>query len=49
MNYPNDFLKNCLKPVTPSRTNSEREISSAMGFAVVPYNQGVTGPIKIIF
>ena len=43
--YPNTFLRNCLKPVTPSLNNSGDEVS-ATGFAVIPYIRGVTEPIK---
>ena len=46
-NYPKHFLKNCLKPVIPSRKTSEND-NSMMGFAVVPYVHGVTEPIKRI-
>ena len=46
-NYPNNFFKNSLKPVTPPRTNTENE-NSMMGFVIVPYNQGITEPIKRI-
>ena len=45
-NYPNDFLKKCLKSVTPPRKNSDE--NSMMGFAIVPYIQGITEPIKRI-
>ena len=40
------FLRNCQKPVTTSSTLDERE--AATGFAVIPYTQGVTEPIKKI-
>ena len=40
------FLRNCRKPVTTSSTPDERE--PATGFAVIPYIQGVTEPIKRI-
>ena len=43
--YPNTFLRNCLKPVTPSLNTSGDEVS-ATGFAVIPYIRGVTEPIK---
>ena len=46
-NYPKHFLKNCLKPVIPSRKTSEND-NSMIGFAVVPYVHGVTEPIKRI-
>ena len=46
-NYPKDFFQNCLKPVYPSRKNTENDISM-MGFTVVPYIHGVTEPIKRI-
>ena len=40
------FLRNCQKPVTTSNALDERE--PATGFAVIPYIQGVTEPIKRI-
>ena len=40
------FLRNCQKPVTISNALDERE--PATGFAVIPYIQGVTEPIKRI-
>ena len=40
------FLRNCQKPVTNSNALDERE--PATGFAVIPYIQGVTEPIKRI-
>ena len=40
------FLRICHKPVTTSSTPDERE--PATGFAVIPYIQGVTEPIKRI-
>ena len=43
--YPNTFLRNCLKPVTPPLNTSGDE-DSATGFAVIPYIRGVTEPIK---
>ena len=43
--YPNTFLRNCLKPVTPSLNTSGDDVS-ATGFAVIPYIRGVTEPIK---
>ena len=42
--YAQTFLRNCQKPVTTSSTPDERE--PATGFAVIPYIQGVTEPIK---
>ena len=44
--YTKTFLRNCQKPVTTSSTPDERE--PATGFAVIPYIQGVTEPIKRI-
>ena len=44
--YTKTFLRNCQKPVTTSSTPDERE--AATGFAVIPYIQGVTEPIKRI-
>ena len=44
--YTKAFLCNCQKPVTTSNTLDERE--PATGFAVIPYIQGVTEPIKRI-
>ena len=44
--YTKTFLRNCQKPVTTSSTLGERE--AATGFAVIPYTQGVTEPIKRI-
>ena len=44
--YTKTFLHNCQKPVTTSSTPDERE--PATGFAVIPYIQGVTEPIKRI-
>ena len=38
------FLRNCQKRVTTSSSPNERE--PATGFAVIPYIQGVTEPIK---
>ncbi len=47
-NYPKDFLKNCLNPsACRNQNNSEGDIS-IKGYAVVPYIQGVTEPIKRI-
>ena len=40
------FLRNCQNPVTTSKFLDERE--PATGFAVIPYIQGVTEPIKRI-
>ena len=40
------FLRNCQEPVTTSSTPDERE--PATGFAIIPYIQGVTEPIKRI-
>ena len=40
------FLRNCQKPVTTSNPLDERK--PATGFAVIPYIQGVTEPIKRI-
>ena len=44
--YTKIFLRNCQKPVTTSSALDERE--AATGFAVIPYTQGVTQPIKRI-
>ena len=44
--YTKTFLRNCQKPVTTSNALDERE--PATGFAVIPYIQGVTEPIKRI-
>ena len=44
--FTKTFLRNCQKPVTTSSTPAERE--PATGFAVIPYIQGVTEPIKRI-
>ena len=44
--YIKTFLLNCQKPVITSSTPDERE--PATGFAVIPYTQGVTEPIKRI-
>ena len=44
--YTKTFLRNCQKPVTTSSTLDEREATT--GFAVIPYTQGVTEPIKKI-
>ena len=44
--YKKTFLRNCQKPVTTSSTPDERE--PATYFAVTPYIQGVTEPIKRI-
>ena len=40
------FFRDCQKPVTTSNALDERE--PATGFAVIPYIQGVTEPIKRI-
>ena len=42
--YTKTFLHNCQKPVTTSNSLDERE--PATSFAVIPYIQGVTEPIK---
>ena len=42
--YTKTFLRNCQKPVTTSNSLDERE--PATSFAVIPYIQGVTEPIK---
>ena len=44
--FTKTILRNCQKPVTTSSTPDERE--PATGFAVIPYIQGVTEPIKRI-
>ena len=44
--YTKTFLRNCQKPVTTSNALDERQ--PATGFAVIPYIQGVTEPIKRI-
>ena len=44
--YTKPFLCNCQKPVTISSTPDERE--PVTGFAIIPYIQGVTEPIKRI-
>ena len=44
--YTKTFLHNCRKPVTTCSTPNVRE--QATGFAVIPYIQGVTEPIKRI-
>ena len=44
--YTKTFLRNCQKPVTNSNALDEGE--PATGFAVIPYIQGVTEPIKRI-
>ena len=44
--YTKTFLRNCQKPVTNSNALDERE--PATGFAVIPYIQDVTEPIKRI-
>ena len=46
--YPKRFLNDCMRsPVCRNQNNSEGEIS-AKGYAIVPYIQGVTEPIKRI-
>ena len=44
--YTKTFLRNCQTPVTNSNALDERE--PATGFAVIPYIEGVTEPIKRI-
>ena len=44
--YTKTFFRDCQKPVTTSNALDERE--PATGFAVIPYIQGVTEPIKRI-
>ena len=44
--YTKYFLHNCQKPVTTCSTPDEKE--PAPGFAIIPYIQGVTEPIKRI-
>ena len=44
--HTKNFLRNCQNPVTTSKSLDERE--PATGFAVIPYIQGVTEPIKRI-
>ena len=44
--YTKASLRNCQKPVTTISIPDERE--PATGFAIIPYIQGVTEPIKII-
>ena len=44
--YTKTFLRNCRKPVATSSTPDERQTTT--GFAVIPYTQGVTEPIKRI-
>ena len=46
-NCSKHFLKNCLKPVIPSRKTSKND-NSMMCFAVVPYVHEITEPIKRI-
>ena len=47
-NYPKRFLNDCLRPrVCRNQNNSEGD-TSVKGFAIVPYIQGVTEPIKRI-
>jgi hypothetical protein len=46
--YPKRFLNDCLRsPVCRNQNNSEGD-TSAKGYAIVPYIQGVTEPIKRI-
>ncbi len=47
-NYPKDFLKNCLNPSACRNQNNSEGDTSIKGYAVVPYIQGVTEPIKRI-
>ncbi len=47
-NYPKDFLKNCLNPSACRNQNNSEDDTSIKGYAVVPYIQGVTEPIKRI-
>ncbi len=47
-NYPKDFLKNCLNPSACGNQNNSEGDTSIKGYAVVPYIQGVTEPIKRI-
>ena len=44
--YTKTFFRDCKKPITTSNALNERE--PATGFAVIPYIQGVTEPIKRI-
>ena len=46
--YPKRFLNDCLRsPVCRNQNNSEGD-TSVKGYAIVPYIQGVTEPIKRI-
>ncbi len=47
-NYPKDFLKNCLNPSACRNQNNSEGDTSIKGYAVAPYIQGVTEPIKRI-
>ena len=48
MHYPKRFLNDCLRsPVCRNQNNSEGD-TSVKGYAIVPYIQGVTEPIKRI-
>ena len=49
-NYPKRFLDDCLRPpVCRNQNNFDAEgDTSVKGFAIVPYIQGVTEPIKRI-
>ena len=47
-NYPKRFLNDCLRsPVCRNQNNSEGD-TSVKSYAIVPYIQGVTEPIKRI-
>jgi hypothetical protein len=47
-NYPKRFLNDCLRsPVCRNQNNKEHD-TSVKGYAIVPYIQGVTEPIKRI-
>jgi hypothetical protein len=47
-NYPKRFLNDCLRsPVCRNQNNSKGD-TSVKGYAIVPYIQGVTEPIKKI-
>jgi hypothetical protein len=47
-NYPKRFLNDCLRsPVCRNQNNKEGD-TSVKGYAIVPYIQGVTEPIKRI-
>ena len=46
--YPKRFVNDCLRsPVCRNQNNSEGD-TSVKGYAIVPYIQGVTEPIKRI-